>query len=309
MAERWDVVIIGGGPAGLAAAIYASRARLRTLLLEWAAFGGQISVTDRIENYPGFPEGIGGMELAAKMKAQAEKFGTQFQIDTAQSIERTKEGFLVKGSADSYACRSVIVAVGSKNARLGAPGEAKFFNKGVSYCALCDGAFFADQPVAVVGGGDSALSEALFLTRTSSKVYLIHRRDQFRAEKILVERARAEPKIEMVLDSVVESIDGKQTVDSVTVKNIKTGKAHKLAVKGIFVYVGMAPQTDFLKGLIKLDERGSVVTDSKMATNVAGIWAAGDCRSGALRQITTSVSDGTIAALQVEEWLSGKRKS
>jgi thioredoxin reductase (NADPH) len=302
---NYDLVVIGAGPAGLTAAIYGARSGLSVLVLERSAPGGQAATTDLIENYPGFPEGVYGPELTEAMQKQAGKFGATFKsIENVTGIEKKDHDYVVKiGDAQRYAAKAVIVASGADPVKLGVSGEDILVGKGVSYCAVCDGAFFKGAEVAVVGGGNSAVEEAIYLTRYAKKVYLIHRRNRFRADKILVDRALAHPQIEAVMESVVESIVGEKAVTGVKVKNVSTGQTRTLPIEGIFIYAGYRPNTDFLKGMVPLDESGSMITDAEMATGVPGIFAAGDVRHKGLRQVVTAVGDGATAAFWAEKYI------
>ncbi len=300
-----DVIIIGGGPAGLAAAIYAGRAKLDGFVLEKMSPGGQVLITDHVENYPGFADGISGFELVEKFAAHAKKFGMNIENGEVASLE------LVGGNVNiiltderTITTRSVIIATGATHRKLGVKGEDKFLGRGVSYCATCDGPFFRDQVVAVVGGGDSAVQEAIFLTKFAKKVYLIHRRDELRAIKVLADRAMENDKIEFIWDSVVEEIEGQDQVEAVRLLNLKTGDTQRLKVDGVFVFIGIVPVTDFVKDLVETDERGFIKTDEWMRTSVKGIYAAGDCRQKPLLQIVTAVAEGATAAYAVEHDLA-----
>ncbi len=302
-----DVVIIGGGPAGLAAGIYAARGGLKTLLCEGKILGGQIVLSFEVENYPGFPQGISGMELIENFTKQAEKFGveTSYEGVTCINDEREcKSVTLTNGSC--IKTKTIIIAAGASANKLGCPGEKKFTGKGVSYCATCDGAFFRNKTVAVVGGGDSAIEEALYLTNLVKKVYIIHRRDQLRAIKILQDRAMQNDKIEFIFNHTVKEIQGDKFVNGLMLENTKTKELTRLSVDGVFIYVGTTPNTEFVKDLIKLDEEGYIITDEKMETNVEGIFAAGDIRSTPLRQVITAASDGAIAASSAQKYIEAK---
>jgi thioredoxin reductase (NADPH) len=301
----YDMLIVGGGPAGLSAAIYASRARMSVLVIEAMLSGGQIATTERLENYPGFPEGIGGAEFGQLLEAQARRFGTEMVLATVTGVSSEGEIKTVQTSNGTYRGRTLLIASGTRPRALGVPGEEEFKGRGVSYCATCDGFFYQDQEVAVVGGGDSALQEAMFLTKFASKVYIIHRRDQLRAINILRERAKANPKIEFLLDSQVRTINGTDSVESVTVYNKKLDKTREVKVSGIFLYVGLIPNTDFLDSSIKVDEYGYIITNEAMETSVAGVYAAGDIRQKSLRQVVTAVADGAIAAVSANNYLYG----
>jgi thioredoxin reductase (NADPH) len=265
--------------------------------------GGQAALTDIIENYPGFTEGISGIQLADAMKRQAERFGAEFTNGDVERIEKNDDLFTVFLKGESIKAKTVILAAGAQPRKLGVKGEKEFTGRGISYCATCDGAFYKDKPIAVVGGGDTAIQEALYLTRFASEIYVIHRRDQLRATKVLQERAFKNEKIKFVWDSVVKEIKGEGTVDEVVVENVKTGKLDSLRVDGIFIAIGHIPNTDFVKDLVQLNEQGYVITDAYMATNVPGIFAAGDMRQKDLRQVVTAVSDGAIAAVEAGKYL------
>ena len=301
-----QLTIIGGGPAGLAASIYAGRADMDGLLLEKLSPGGQVLITDRVDNYPGFPEGITGFDLVDRMAAHAKRFGIEQKNGEVVSIARRDDSRLKLTLAgdEEIITDSVIVATGATHRALGVKGEKELTGRGVSYCATCDGPFFRDQVVAVVGGGDSAVQEAIFLTRFARKVYVIHRRDELRAAKIIQKKAFANPAIEFVWDSVVEEITGTETVDGIRIKNKKSGGETLLDVQGVFIFVGIQPNTGFLKGLLEMDEQGFIKTDVWMRTSAKGIYAAGDCRQKPLLQIVTAVSDGATAAFAVEHDLS-----
>lgn len=299
----YDVIIIGGGPAGLAAGLYAGRAKLKTLLLEQMLAGGQAATTDLIENYPGAPEGTTGPQLTERMEEQAKKFGVEFLMAQVTGVDLKGREKTVITSEGSYRGKTVIIATGATHKKLGCPGEEEFTGRGVSYCATCDGAFYEDLPVAVVGGGDSAITEALYLTKFASRVYVIHRRDALRATKVVQDKAFAEPKIEFIWNSVVEEIKGGEMVEEVRLKNIKTGTLQDLPVKGVFVYVGLVPNTEFLKGQVKLDERGYIPVTANMETNVPGVFAAGDVTVKLLRQVVTAVGDGATAAVAAEKYI------
>ncbi|NQT81134.1 MAG: thioredoxin-disulfide reductase [Candidatus Aminicenantes bacterium] len=304
MSQTFDVVILGAGPAGLAAAIYTGRARLNTLVLEKGVPGGQILLTDFVENYPGFPEGVIPFELMENFRKQAEKFGAKIEIDEAREIRKQKDLWFVVGNKKEYLAHVVIIATGSVYRRLGLPGEGKLTGKGVSFCATCDGAFFRDQEIAVVGGGDNALTEALFLTKFCKKVNVLHRRDKFRATKILQERIFANEKIKVLWDSVVEEISGEEKFESITIRNVKDNKTSKIKLDGLFISIGMDPNTEFVKGFIDLDEFGQIKVNQSMATSQPGIFAAGDVTNACPEQMATAVGTGVAAALSVDEYLS-----
>ena len=303
--KDYDVVIIGGGPAGLSAGIYTARARLSSLLVEIGAVGGQILNAEWVENYPGFPEGISGFDLTQFMHKQATGFGLETVMAGVTGIEVTGEQKVVKTSQGDFAAGAIIIASGSERQKLGVPGEAEFTGKGVSYCATCDAAFFREKPVAVVGGGNAAITEALELTKFASKITVIHRRNELRATQILQEKAFAEPKIEFLWDSVVEGIEGEAFVSQIKVRNVKTNQESALDVSGVFVSVGFKPNTDYLGGILTLDATGAIITNDKMETSVPGILAAGDIRSNSIRQVIAAAGDGATAAIYAERYLSG----
>jgi len=304
MRETLDVVIIGAGPAGLAAAVYTGRARLNTLILEKGMPGGQILLTDFVENYPGFPEGVVPFELMENFRKHAEKFGAKIETDEVKKIQKQGELWQVFGVKGEYPARAVIIATGSVYRKLGVPGETKLTGRGVSYCATCDGAFFKDKEIAVVGGGDNALTEALFLTKFCRTVKVIHRRDQLRAVKILQERIFANDKIEVLWDSVLEEISGEDRFESITIKNVKDNKTSKLKLDGLFISIGMDSNSEFVKGLVDLDEWGEIKVSQNMSTSQPGIFAAGDVTDACPEQMATAVGTGVGAALAVDEYLS-----
>lgn len=299
----YDLAIIGAGPAGLSAAIYGARARLSTVVIEKMYPGGQAAITDVIENYPGFTEGISGSELAEAMKKQAEKFGAEFLNGEVQKIERQGEKFVLHLKKETVEAKAVILAMGALARKLGVKGEKEFTGRGVSYCATCDGAFYMDRKVMVVGGGDTAIEDALFLTHFASKVIVVHRRNELRATKILQERAFNNEKIEFIWDSVVEEIKGADAVQEVVVKNVKTGEIKSVPVDGVFIAIGWDPNTAVVRDLVKLNEKGYIITDENMGTGVPGLFAAGDVREKSLRQVVTAVADGAIAAVSAEKYL------
>lgn len=301
--EEYDLVIVGGGPAGLTAGLYASRAKLKAVLIEKKGLGGQLLKTEWIEDYPGFDR-IKGAELAQRMENQVRKLGLQIETDVVQCVKRRGIHKLVQmESGKEYLAKAVIVTAGGEPRKLDVPGEEEFTGRGVSYCAICDGAFFQDQEIAVVGGGDSAIEEALFLTRYASKVHILHRRSAFRAQAVLLDRAKANPKIQFHRDSTVEAIHGSEGVDYITVR--RNGKQQRLNVTGVFIFIGFIPNTDLFCGHVEHDQYGYVITDTNMATSVKGIYAAGDIRSQVTHQITTAVGDGTTAAISAERYIEG----
>lgn len=301
--KHYDLVIIGGGPAGLTAAIYALRARLDTLLIEKMVLGGQASTTFMIENYPGFPENVSGMGLSQKMEEQARKLGLQIHWGGADKVVKGKSGWQIAAGGKTISAKAIIFAAGTESAKLNIPGEKEFIGRGVSYCATCDGAFYQNKNIMVVGGGNSAVEEALFLTRYAGKVSIVHRRDALRAEKILAERAKNHPKIYFFWHSVVEEISGKGKVSEVTLKDLAAGKKIKVPVDGVFIYIGSHPNSEPVKGLVKTTDYGFIITDEKMQTSAPGIFAAGDIREKSLRQIVTAAADGAIAAESAREFI------
>jgi thioredoxin reductase (NADPH) len=303
----WDVVIVGAGPAGLASAIYAGRSQLKTLVLDQMMPGGQLLITEEIENYPGFFEGITGFELSEKFRQHAEKFGAQIiNGKPVSSVELDGDIFVVKTDGEDFKGKTLIWAAGSTPRKLNIPGEAEFVGRGVSYCAVCDGAFFKDRTVVVVGGGDSALQESLYLTKFATKVYLIHRRDKFRAVKILQERVKKSEKIKPLLNYVVTSINGKDFVESVTLKNTVTGEERELNTDGVFIFIGNEPNVSPVAHLVETTETGFIITDEEMRTKTPGLLAAGDVRHKPLKQVVTAVADGAVAAMSAAKYLEEK---
>ncbi|MDP6647346.1 MAG: thioredoxin-disulfide reductase [Dehalococcoidales bacterium] len=301
---RYEVIIIGAGPAGLTAGLYVSRARLHCLLVERGLFGGQIANAERIENYPGFPEGIDGLELGQLMLAQATRYGLKTVTAEATGIELQGGQRVVKTTEGDFEAGAVIIAGGSQRQKLGVFGEEEFTGKGVSYCATCDAAFFRDQSIAVVGGGDAAISEALHLVRFASKVTVIHRRRALRATRILQERVFAESKIQFLWNTAVEVIEGEQFVRKLRLKQLKTGEKSALEVAGVFVSIGVKPDTGYLRGILPLDNVGHIITNENMETTVSGILAVGDIRHNSARQVITAAGDGATAAINVERFLT-----
>ncbi len=298
----YDLVIIGAGPAGLTAGIYAARARMNVLLLEKAVPGGQILVTDWIENYPGFPEGISGFDLAEKMKTQAEELGLKIETLEVHSLNLSEESKEIVLKDKSITTKSLIIASGASPRTLGI-GEDKFIGKGVSFCATCDAPFFKEKTVVAIGGGDTAVQEAIYLTKFAQKVYLVHRRDELRAAKILQERAFANDKLELVWDSIPTGIEGFFGVESVKIKNVKTNEEKILKADGCFIWVGILPNTSFLNDAVAVDEFGFIQSDASMQTSVPGVYAVGDVRDTPLRQIATAVGDAAIAAVSAEHFI------
>lgn len=306
--KAYEVIIIGGGPAGLTAGLYTARSRFRTLLIESSLFGGQITTTELIENYPGFPKGITGTDLGQLMEEQAKRFGLEMINQEVLEVGLEGEKKIVRTHEADYEAEVLIVSSGTEYRKLGIPGEEEFIGKGVSFCATCDGAFFQDSRIVVVGGGDSALTEALFLTKFAREVTIIHRRDALRATKIYQERTFANPKIKFLWNSVMQEIKGDKMVQSILVRNVKTGEVKEFETEGVFLFVGIVPRTKFLKGLVEMDDGGYVLTNEECETSVKGIFAAGDCRKKLLRQITTAVGDGATAAFAAEKYLEEKKK-
>jgi len=303
--KKYDVVIIGGGPAGLSAGIYTSRARLSSLLIEKGAIGGQIINAELVENYPGFTAGISGIDLTQAMHQQATKFGLETLAAEVTGMEINGKQKLVRTLQGDFTAGAIIIAGGAERQKLGVPGEEKYTGKGVSYCATCDGAFFRDKTVAVVGGGNAAITEAVELTKFASRIILIHRRHELRATKILQEKVMSDPKIEILWDTVVDEIIGETFVNTIRVRNINTGKVSVLDVSGVFVSVGSQPATGYLKGLLTLDTVGAIVTNERLETSVPGIFAAGDIRSGSIRQVIGAAGDGAVTAVNAGKYISG----
>jgi thioredoxin reductase (NADPH) len=302
--DSYECVIVGGGPAGMTAGIYTGRAKLKTLLLEEKAIGGEIVVADIVENYPGFPKGISGSDLTSAIEEQARSFGVEICEIGATRIELNGEDRIIHTTDDRMiTTKTVIIAAGTQNIKLNVPGEKLFTGRGVSYCAQCDGAFFKDKEIIVVGGGDTAIGDAIFLTRFARKVSVVHRRDKLRAEKILQERAFSIPSIEFIWDSVITGIEGKKTVEAVSLKNLKTDTVVTKRIDGVFVFIGNNPNTGFVKDIVTLDESGYIITDENMGTNQPGIFAAGDIRSKMVRQVATAVGDGAMAGSSVQRYI------
>ncbi|MFC1865192.1 thioredoxin-disulfide reductase [Chloroflexota bacterium] len=304
MHKKYDVIIIGGGPAGLSAGVYTSRDRLGSLLIEKGFTGGNMNNAGSIDNYPGFPQGISGAELAGLMRQQAEKYGLEINSAEVASIETADDKKIIKTSDGDFSAGALIIAGGSDRINLNVPGEKEFIGKGVSYCGTCDAPFFAGKKVAVVGGGNSAVYEALHLSEFATKVYLIHRRDSLRATTIVQEKAFAEAKIEFVLNSVVKTIEGDNVVRKISLQNKNSGDFSTLDVSGVFISIGLKPNTDYLKGILELDKQGHIITDCQMKTQIAGILAAGDIRSGSIRQVVSASGDGAVAAISAKNFLS-----
>ncbi|MDP2920080.1 MAG: thioredoxin-disulfide reductase [Dehalococcoidia bacterium] len=303
--KTFEVIIIGGGPAGLTAGLYASRAGLKSLLIEKGVFGGQLTNAEHVENFPGFPEGISGIELGDRMREQASKYNLKIEATEAIGIElQGKKNKLVKTLDETCTTGTLILAGGSVRKKLGVPGEDSYTGKGVSYCATCDSAFFIDMPVVVVGGGDAALTEALHLAKHASTVTVIHRRHEPRATKVLQERAFAEPKIKFLWSTIISAIEGNDLVKRVKLANVQTGGASQLETAGVFISVGFEPATGLVKGLVLLDEVGHIITNEKMETAVPGVLAAGDIRHNSGRQAITAAGDGATAAINAQKYLT-----
>jgi len=301
--NKYDVIIIGGGPAGLSAGLYTSRARLKTLFIEKAAIGGMIINAGLVENYPGFADGVSGIDLTQAMFKQATKFGMEMLSADVTGLRIDGKNKVVATSQGDFSAGAVIIAGGSERQKLDVPGEVEYTGKGVSYCATCDGAFFRDKIVAVIGGGNAAVTEALELTRFASRIYVIHRRAELRATKIVQEKAFAEKKIEFIWDTVVTAVVGDAFVKKIKVRNLKTNKESELAVDGVFVNVGSQPATGYLQGVLTLDAVGAIVVNDRMETGVPGVFAAGDIRSGSIRQTVGAAGDGAVAAVNAGKYL------
>ncbi len=303
---EYDIVITGGGPAGLAAGVYAARARRRTLMLERRVTGGQIALTSEVENYPGI-DSIDGFQLAQQMQRQAEKYGMETVAADLRTIDQVGGGtHVVRTNEGDFRAKAVIVTTGADYNRLDVPGEDRLTGHGVSYCATCDAAFFRDQTVVVVGGGDAAIDEGLFVTRYARKAYMIHRRDALRASAILQERAFANPKMEFVWNTVVEEIEGGEDVSGVRTRDVVTGRNGTLEVSGVFIFVGLTPNTAFLRGKVKMDEGGHVFVNEWMETELPGLFAAGDVRVNSARQVVTAAGDGATAAIRADRYISDR---
>lgn len=297
---EYDIIIIGAGPAGLTAAIYAGRSKMKTLLISENIPGGQTMLTEEIENYPGFPEGINGPDLLAKMCEQVKKLEISLKENRVEKVARNAGNFLVTADGQAYEAKTVILAAGASYKKLGVKGEETLTGKGVSYCGVCDAPFFKDKEIAVVGGGDTALYEAGHLLKFCSKLHLIHRRDKLRATKIMQDRVLNNPKTIMHWDSVLEEISGAKTVEGIKIKNIKKNTLKEIPLKGVFIFVGISPESDLLKGLAEIDGAGYVITDENLMTSIPGLFACGDVRKKALRQVSTAVGEGALASFAAQ---------
>ncbi|HEY3276418.1 MAG TPA: thioredoxin-disulfide reductase [Syntrophorhabdaceae bacterium] len=308
MGEHFDAVILGGGPAGLTAGIYLMRAGMSTLLLEKGILGGTPMKYERVENYPGFPDGVVCRELMSRMAEQARKFGlVTKEFSEIEEVAARGDRFTIKAGGAEFECEGVIAATGTESMKLDIPGESELLGRGISYCATCDGAFFRNLEIAVIGGGDAAIQEGIALAHIVKKVYVIHRRDTLRAQKIIQDRAFANSKMEFLWNKVPLEIKGKDQVESILLKDTETGASTELKVDGVFIYVGARPATSFLGSLVDRDRGGFIVTGEDLATRTKGLFAAGDVRKKALRQITTAVGDGALAAVNLERYILGRR--
>lgn len=304
MSKIYDVVIIGGGPAGLSAGLYASRSKMSAIIIEKAKWGGQAGTTEELENYPGSIEMPTGPKLMERMKSQAEAFGTETVKDDVIGFDISGKVKVVKlGSGKEISGKTIIIASGAQPIVLGVPGEAEFRGKGVSYCATCDADFFTELEVVVVGGGDAAVEESIYLTKFAEKVTIVHRRDEFRAAKSIVEKAMSNEKINIMWDSVVDEIYGDGIVEGVKIKNVKTNEVIDYRTDGVFMFVGTKPISEFAKGVVDMDAKGYIIADEEMQTSVSGIYAAGDVRVKSLRQVITAAADGAIAAVNAEKYI------
>lgn len=299
-----ELIIVGAGPAGLTAGLYAGRALLKPLILVGQSLGGQAAATNEMENYPGFPEGVGGMDLAQQMADQAKRFGAEILYEEVTRVDLSTRPFVVETYGPTYRAKALIICTGASPRKLGVPGEDKFIGRGVSFCATCDGFFYKDKRIVVVGGGDSAVDEGLFLTRFAREVTIIHRRDQLRANPTLAQRAQNHEKIRFVWDSVVEEVLGETAVTGVRVRNLKTDEVQVLETDGVFVYVGLVPNSRLFRGQLELTPEGYIVTDKRQRTNVPGVYAAGDVQDPWFRQTVIAAGAGAAAAIEAERFLS-----
>jgi thioredoxin reductase (NADPH) len=306
MGKEYDVVIIGGGPAGLTAGLYAARARNSSLLIERGLIGGMITEAEKVDNYPGFPEGISGYDLSTLMHQQATRYGLETTFAEATGLEIKEGQKVIKTDNGNFVARTVIIASGSKRQKLGAPGEKEFTGKGVSYCATCDAPFFSDKAVAVVGGGNTAIYEALHLAKFAARVTVIHRRSQLRATVVAQEKAFAEPKIEFLWNTVVEAIEGQDFVQRLRLRQVVSGKKSILEIAGVFIAIGLKPNTDYLRDTLPLDKLGHIITDERMQTKIPGVFAAGDIRHNSIQQAIASAGDGATAAFYAKKFIDGE---
>ena len=305
-AKHVKVLVLGSGPTGYAAALYAARAELQPIVLTGMQLGGQAALTHTIENYPGFPEGVGGAQLGELFQKQAEHFGTRVEFDTANKVDLSSRPFKIQGDAGLYEADTLVVTTGASPIHLNVPGEDTLVGRGVSYCATCDGAFFKDRKVVVVGGGDSALEEALFLTRYASSVTIVHRREELRAGAILQKRAKEHPKINFIWNTVVTEVIGQNKMDSARLKNVQTGEETVLAADGIFIFIGHTPNTQLFEGQLKMDSHGYIETNMLMQTSIPGVFAAGEAADPHFRQVITSAGMGAAAAIQATRFLEAE---
>ena len=306
MNKLYDVIIIGGGPAGLSAGLYTSRNKLNTLLIEKGLIGGNINEAEKVDNYPGFPKGIGGMELTALMHEQASLYGTEVIYDNVSDIKIADNVKTVTTSQGDFSAKALIITGGSERQKLNVPGEKEFSGKGVSYCATCDGPFFRDKRVAVVGGGNAALYEALHIAKFASKVAVIHRRDQLRATPVVQDKVFSEPKIEIIWNSVVKEVQGEIFVNKLKLADVKSNKESFLEIDGVFVAIGLVPNTSYLKDIVPLNDKGYIIVNNKMETGVPGIFAAGDIRENSIRQVIAAAGDGAVAAISAANYIENQ---
>jgi len=302
----YELIIIGAGPAGLTAGLYAGRFKLNTLILEKMSVGGQIITSVDIENFPGFPGGISTQELVDKFKQQVDDLKIKINSDEVKEITEAKEGYALKCANCTYETKAVIIASGAQPKSLGIPCEEKLIGRGVSYCGTCDAPFFKDKEVAVIGGGDRAIEEAIYLSRHASKVTIIHRRNALRASRILEDKARSIPKIAFLLETVVEELVGENRLEKLKIKNVKTGVQSDFSCQGIFIFVGIKPNTEFLKNVLNIDESGFIITDQDLVTSRKGIFACGDCRKKSLYQVVNACAEGALAAHSANRYLLGQ---
>ncbi len=306
MSKLYDVIIIGSGPAGLTAGIYTSRNKLSTLLFEKGLIGGNINEAEKVDNYPGFPKGISGLELTSLMHEQALLYGTEVINDDVTDVKLADKVKTVMTSQGEFSAKALIIAGGSERQKLNVPGEKEYTGRGVSYCATCDAPFFRDKVVAIVGGGNAALYEALHISKFASKVYIIHRRDQLRATPVVQDKVFAEPKIEFIWNTVVKEVLGETFVNKLKLADVGTGKESFLEIDGIFVAIGLVPNTSYLKGIVEMDEKGSIIVNGKMETSVPGIYAAGDIRINSIRQVIAAAGDGAVAAVSSANFIENQ---